>query len=281
MRCDSHVHIAGPVESHPQASGRTYLAPPAPLDALRERAARRGIDSFVIVQPSFYGTDNTLLLQTLDELSERGRGVAAVDPAAIAPAELANYARRGVRGLRVNLYTPKNTSDHNPLACAFPAMAEHAQAMRWHVEIVCPMTVLMPAAAVLADSPVPVVIDHYGVYGREVPSSAAGRAMLDLMRRPHVWVKLSAPYRVSDDPLATRPNPEWLTAILAVAGSRCVWGSDWPHTPRHEDARGPTVPGIYRDISYEALLDDFIAALASAELAETILSSNPARLYGF
>jgi predicted TIM-barrel fold metal-dependent hydrolase len=51
---------------------------------------------------------------------------------------------------------------------------------------------------------------------------------------PHVWIKLSAPYRVSANQLATRPDPAWLAALLAVAPDRCVWGSDWPHTPPHD-----------------------------------------------
>ncbi len=60
-----------------------------------------------------------------------------------------------------------------------------------------------------------------------------------LLRLPHVWMKLSAPYRVSPDPLATRPDRPWLDAILSCAEERCVWGSDWPHTPPHDDQGGP------------------------------------------
>ena len=73
-RCDSHVHVVGPIERYPQLPTRTYLAGPAPLNDLRARAVARGISRFVIVQPSFYGTDNTLLLETLDSLGDRGRG---------------------------------------------------------------------------------------------------------------------------------------------------------------------------------------------------------------
>jgi YVTN family beta-propeller protein len=43
------------------------------------REATRQIDRFVIVQPSFYGADNTMLLESLDALGGRGRGVAVVD----------------------------------------------------------------------------------------------------------------------------------------------------------------------------------------------------------
>ena len=42
-------------------------------------------------------------------------------------------------------------------------------------------------------------------------------------------MKLSAPYRVSDDPPNTRPDPAWLAAILERAKERCLWGSDRAH----------------------------------------------------
>jgi predicted TIM-barrel fold metal-dependent hydrolase len=128
---------------------------------------------------------------------------------------------------------------------------------------------------------VPVVIDHYGLYTGTKPDEPAGVALLEVLARPHIWIKLSAPYRVSADPFATRADPAWVEAFLKVAPDRCVWGSDWPHTPPHDQHTGSAILSPYRSLRYEALVDDFIAATGSAELAERILSDNPARLYGF
>jgi predicted TIM-barrel fold metal-dependent hydrolase len=233
MRCDSHVHVIGPAETYPQLSTRTYLAQTARLDELRARAAPHGIDRFVIVQPSFYGADNTVLLESLDALGDRGRGVAVVEPDTIAKTTLAPYAARRVCGLRLNLYSPMGNVDRTRMAATFAATAELAGALNWHVEVIAPIEVLAEEVETLARSMVPVVIDHYGVFGRNDPASAAGRQLLGLLRYPHVWMKLSAPYRVSDDPLDTQPNRPWLAAILDAAKERCLWGSDWPHTPAH------------------------------------------------
>ena len=66
-------------------------------------------------------------------------------------------------------------------------------------------------------APVPVVIDHYGLYGDQRPGSADGRRLLDLVGLPHVWMKLSAPYRHDRGPLNTMPDREWLAALIAAA----------------------------------------------------------------
>jgi predicted TIM-barrel fold metal-dependent hydrolase len=98
MRCDSHVHVVGPIGKYPQLPSRTYLADVATLEALRRLGAPRDVTRFVIVQPSFYGSDNTVLLESLDTLGGDGRGVAVVDASA-PQATLDDFARRGVRGV--------------------------------------------------------------------------------------------------------------------------------------------------------------------------------------
>jgi predicted TIM-barrel fold metal-dependent hydrolase len=164
---------------------------------------------------------------------------------------------------------------------SFAAMDAIARTMGWHVEVIAPIAVLAGGAGVIERAQVPVVIDHYGIYGNARPESAEGRALLELMRQPHVWIKLSAPYRVSDNPLETKPDQDWVSALLGAAPDRCVWGSDWPHTPPHELCKGPDIPVPYRTIGYDRMVDDFIAAVGNAQLAERVMSDNAARLYEF
>lgn len=279
MRCDSHVHIVGPLDRYPQVSERTYLADIASLKQLESVSATRAVRRFVIVQPSFYGTDNGLLLESLNVLAGRGRGVAVVNPEATAARTLSAYAGQGVRALRLNLYSPLR--EKAPLADRFEAVAGIAHELNWHIEVIAPLKMLAENAQLLARARVPVAIDHYGLFMGHTPEQAGGRALLDLLARPHVWIKLSAPYRVSPDPLATKPDPTWLAAILAIAPDRCLWGSDWPHTPPHDAQMGSAVVAPYRSLRYETLVDDFVAAVGSADLAERILSDNPARFYEF
>jgi len=280
MRCDSHVHIVGDLARHPQPADRPYTAGVAELATLRALAARRGITRFVIVQPSFYLGDNSLMLESLDALAGQGRGVAAIDPAKADAGRMADYHARGVRGLRLNLYSPADDKAP-PLAAIFGATAALAQRQGWHVQVIAPLPALLAASEILARSKVPVVIDHYGLFAGVTPDSAAGKGLLALLGWPHVWIKLSAPYRSTADATATKPDPAWLAAMLAAAPERCVWGSDWPHTPPHEAQTGNAVALPYRAIRYPDLVDGFLAALPSTAAADMILVRNPAALYGF
>jgi predicted TIM-barrel fold metal-dependent hydrolase len=279
MRCDSHIHIVGPTDRYPQVPERTYLADVATLKQIESVSATRAIRRYVIVQPSFYGTDNSLLLETLCTLAGRGRGVVVIDPRAISARVLSDMSGQGVRGLRLNLYSPLR--EKAPLALRFAAIAGLARELSWHIEVIAPIKMLAESSTLLGSSRVPVVIDHFGVFTGHTPEQAEGRMLLGLLAMPHVWMKLSAPYRVSADALATKPDQAWLKAILATAPDRCVWGSDWPHTPPHDQQMGGAVLAPYRNLRYETLVDDFVAAVGSAELAERVLSNSPARLYEF
>src|SRR6266853_4182531 len=103
--CDCHVHIVGTTEQFPQTSHGSYVAPPASVESLRAVAEPLGVRRFVIVQPSFYGTDNSCLFEALDQLGDSGRGVAVVDAASTSSNILESYVLRGIRGLRLNFYS--------------------------------------------------------------------------------------------------------------------------------------------------------------------------------
>ena len=68
MRCDCHVHIVGSADKYPQVPERAYLAGVASVETLQRLGAARGISRFVVVQPSFYGADNSATLDALDAL---------------------------------------------------------------------------------------------------------------------------------------------------------------------------------------------------------------------
>lgn len=277
--CDCHVHIVGPQDRYPWVASRTYTADPALLPDLQAAAAPSGVSRFVIVQPSFYGTDNSATLDAIDALGADGRGVAVVDPASVTQAVLDDMQARGIRGLRINLYS-KMASGLPGLDAMFNPVRDVARRMGWHVQVIAPSPVLTGASAMLSGAGVDLVIDHYGLPATS-PTEPEGQALLALVRQHTIWIKLSGPCRFGGDPMRTRPHADWLAALLDAAPDRCVWGSDWPHTPVHELAPGQAPPHLpYRALSYTGLAGQFLAALPDGA-ADAVMVSNPARLYGF
>ncbi|HWF38843.1 MAG TPA: amidohydrolase family protein [Candidatus Acidoferrales bacterium] len=279
--CDCHVHVVGPLANFPQSATRSYTAAEASLETLQALGTPERVSRFVLVQASFYGTDNSCLLAALDKLGPNGRGVVAADLKNSAPQFLQEYEIRGVRGLRVNLYSKSLLFAPERICHLVQSAMNHVPSKRWHVEIIAPLSLLLNAYKIIADSRVPVVLDHYALPGAASPHSSEARRLLELMALPHVWIKLSAPYRVLADPFATYPPADWLAALLQAAPDRCIWGSDWPHTPLDADQRHCDEIASYRKINYSRLFQDFVRALPEAALARRILVENPQRLYGF
>lgn len=275
--CDCHTHVVGATAVYPMAADRHYTPGPAPHAALVEHMARNGLDRVVIVQPSFYGTDNRCMLDSLDLLQGRGRGVAVVD-AGCSDAALADLHARGVRGLRVNVESAGGR-DTRALQDGLLRWADRVGAFGWHLQVYAAHTLIAQLAPFLARLPVPVVLDHFAM----VPSTTtvedpAAQAVLDLLGSNNAWVKLSAPYRVSAGEDAA--VGAWASIFMQAAPARVLWGSDWPHTSR-EPAKAAHEVSRYRDIAPQAVRKSILQWLRSEQAREEVLVRNPAKLYGF
>lgn len=268
---DCHTHVFGPFDRFPLAPDRTYTPCPAGVTQLRTHLDALGIEHVVLVQPSPYGSDNSGLLDALAQLGPRARGVAVIDPGAT-DAELRDLHRAGVRGIRVNLHSRGSTRGLSDL---LSAAAERVAPLGWHVQVFAGAETLLGTAATIAGMAVPVVIDHLGL----VPGP--GRSldgMCELLAEAHVWIKLSAPERSTDDP----DGPEAATvarALLAAAPDRTVWASDWPHTDGR-DRRDPLAAEPFREVDDRAALDRLWRWCADERAWQAVLADNPGRLYG-
>src|SRR5260370_28298613 len=100
---DVHVHIFGAADRYPHVSKPHYTLPDGNLAQYQALMPIIGMERFVIVQPSFYGTDNSCLLDTLDVVGDSARGVAMIE-SAIKDSELQDFHRRGVRAVRLDLF---------------------------------------------------------------------------------------------------------------------------------------------------------------------------------
>jgi predicted TIM-barrel fold metal-dependent hydrolase len=258
---DTHAHVFS--ATAPPVSGARYRPSyAARLAAWRALWRPAGITHGVLVQPSFFGTNNDEMLSTIASDNARLRGVAVVDPA-VSDATLARLAAGGVRAIRLNLRGVKDLSDYTSLW--WDAVFARVHARGWHVEVFVDPGALPQLAPAFARTAIPIVLDHFGSASNDPALNARlfETAKALAAERP-VWCKLSAPYRLGGadaQALAAR----WLDIL---GPQRLVWGSDWPWT-QHE-----------RGQDYQRLRES-LDRWAGAANSRAILWDNAARLYGF
>ena len=247
-----------------------------PLDAQRHSAPKRdatiedyialldanGVSHGVLTAPSFYGTDNGLLLASLRKFPDRLRGTAIVDPS-ITDGALSALSAAGIVGMRLNWVRRDALPDF--AGADYRRLFARVAALGWHVEIYlegAKLAVVLPAVRA---SGARVVVDHFGS-----PDPARGvdcpgfRSVLEGVRAGDTWVKLSAPYRLGGaDPQA------YVDALLAAGRGQLVWATDWPFVG-FEDA-----------IAYRQCMQWLNDWVPDAPTRRAILADTPARLFGF
>lgn len=268
---DSHFHV---FEAGQSLAGARYTPPyAAPLRAWQAAAARVGVTHGVLVQTSFMGINNSLLLAQLAQHPDTLRGVAVVPPTATL-ATLAPLQRQGVRGIRLNL--AGQSHDMRTWAAATPLWDALLQ-LGWHVELHTDAGALPDVMAALPLA-LPLVIDHFGKPAQASLQDATVAALRQRSRHggasrsashghtmPNVHIKLSAAYRL--DPAVAPPALArlWLDELGPQA---LLWGSDWPCTNHEAKADYPAL---------HAALEDWLGHVPG--VVEAVRSCNAMRLY--
>ncbi len=249
-------------------AGATLLPEDALPDNYRALQRRLGTSRGVIIQPSTYGTDNSLQLASRQALGAENFRVVAVVAEDVTDAELRRLHEHGVRGVRFNLGFPGvfTVASLKPLA---PRLAE----LGWTCQINMRPKQIEDDADLLTSLPGRLVFDHLA----QVPQpggvdSVPYKVIHGMLDRGKTWVKLSGPYVSSKEgPPSYADAGAVAAAYVRAAPERMVWGSDWPHPsepkdPKPDDAR---------------LFDLFAEWAGNAAAFKSILVDNPAELYGF
>ncbi|MFD0668637.1 amidohydrolase family protein [Ramlibacter sp. MAHUQ-53] len=268
--CDCHLHVYD--ARVPATPGATLFPPDATVDDYLQVQARMGTARAVLVTPSTYGADNTLLLAGLAQLAQRGveaRGVAVLTGEED-EASLRGLHAQGVRGVRINLSLGA-TND----AGSIPRIARRIAPLGWHLQLLMPAAQLTALAPVLRGLPVDLVFDHFG----RIPPGGQGREpahalLLELLGAGRAWVKVSGGYLVSPQGSVEDPGLDDLArSFIDAAPGRVVWGSDWPHATA--SAGRQPMPDDARQV------DRLAQWAGDARRLHQILVANPERLYGF
>ncbi|MES1256222.1 MAG: amidohydrolase family protein, partial [Acidobacteriota bacterium] len=130
--CDCHTHIVGDPRQFPLTGARAFTPDPASVAELGALHRALHVDRVVIVQPSFYGTDNSCTLDAIAQFGPTARGIAAIDDSTT-NAEIDRLHRGGMRGIRVNMIA--KGVDAAALRQQFSAAVGRVRGRGWHVEL--------------------------------------------------------------------------------------------------------------------------------------------------
>ena len=271
LACDSHAHICGPIARYPYYARRIYTPADTLLPDYEHMLDTLGVQRAAIVQGSIYGSDNTVLLEALKAGRGRYRGVAVVEPD-VSDQTLRALHKAGVRGVRMNIVDTKDNKGVLPMATLLP-LAKKIKPYGWHVEFLLHVDEFPDLDKLLEDFPVDVSFGHLGYMRTEKPIETPGfQALLRLLKTGKAWVKLTAPYRISPNPMPHADVNAFAHALVAANAGRILWGSDWGHIMLNWKIAMPN------DGDIADLLGVWVPDEATRE---KILVDNPAQLYGY
>ncbi|KAJ4299217.1 hypothetical protein N0V90_004461 [Kalmusia sp. IMI 367209] len=294
---DVHHHIFEPAR-FVYAPDRHLTPPAATIEQFLNFKARLGLTHSVLTHGLSYGDDCTSLRTFIPELGKQSTfGVGVINPKTVTPTVLQDMHSAGVRGVRINLYHYGAMHD---VELQKRALREHAAVLKKH----CPgwsiafthihpefWGDLIPIVEELAAAGIPLVTDHFGLLKASSMLSEEHASqpifqpgfsdIISLVRSGALYVKLSAPYRISERAPHYDDIRPLVLALVHANPNRILWGSDWPHTPRMEvrskEAALKETPFLVVDD--RAWLQS-LKAWVGDEVWDLVMVRNPKELYG-
>ena len=271
---DAHAHIFGPADKFPYTPGRGYTPPDAPVETYIKLLDHLGFARGLVVQGNAHGYDNRVVLDALARYPKRLRGVAITDTR-IQPASLRDWHVVGMRGLRFHLFSDAGRPGYvrGVGLDVFEVFRGVMRELGWVMQVFCDWRLMSEVAATLREvsRETPVIVDHMlNIPAARGVGDANFQALLRLAGEGHVHVKLSAPYRLSDQYPDYPDAKPFHDALVAANPERLLWGTDWPH---------PSIPAeVMPDDGH--LLDLFCAWTPDEAMRRKILVETPQRLFG-
>lgn len=266
----------------PYSPTRHLTPPAATIKAFENFRARLGITNSVLTHGLSYGDDCTSLKAFVTKLGRQSTsGVGVIEPDKTTDDEIRDLQKAGVRGLRVNLY-PNGAMENVEL---------QKETLRAYLQRIINLSLdwsltMTTIRTEFWDDLEPFVRNEVGPTGRPPeyrndPTKQPGfAAIMRLVRDGLLFVKLSAPYRVSE--LSPRYDDlKFLVRAFVDANKHQVlWGSDWPHTPRmrvrsHEEAMKETP---FLEVDDEAWLRSLRGWLSDEEW-DLLMVQNPQKIF--
>lgn len=230
---DAHVHIwtddpehypLGPNVRRGQLTPTTFTA-----EKVLNVARRAGVSRIVLVHISYFGYDNSYMLDMMRKYKGVFAGIGRIDTADRPRQRMLELARQGVRGFRVVVPGENESTrwlNEENIATMWACGADEGLAM---------CLLMHPGQLLLVDKMcqkyprTPVVIDHFARVGRGEIRAVDLDHLCGLARHKNVTVKASAFHALGNKrapyldlgPLVRR-------VVDAFGPDRVMWGSDCP-----------------------------------------------------
>lgn len=233
---DAHVHVWTPDTGHyPLAEGyKKEDMKPASFtpEQLFKHAKPAGVDRVNLIQMSFYGFDNSYMLEMMRTYPKVFVGTAVIDPFGEDPAKLmGELAKKAVRAFRIHpklsKQPPAKWLEPEGYDKMFAAGAKNNQAMSCLID----PDALPELDRMCKKYPdTPVIIDHLCRIGATSPIEDKDvQALCDMAKHKKVMVKVGAFYALGKkQPPYTDLEPMIEKVVKAFGANRCMWESDCP-----------------------------------------------------
>ncbi|OKL56734.1 hypothetical protein UA08_07868 [Talaromyces atroroseus] len=287
----------------PYSPDRHLTPPAATIKQYIEFRESIGLSHSVLTHGLSYGDDCSSLSTFVPELDFKiTKAIGVIDPYTLTSEEARGMRDAGICGIRVNLYRYQAMHD---VERQKTALCDHARALQQH----CPRwsmafthihpefwTELKPfIEQEITPTGIRLVTDHFALLKGSSMLSNEGeaadslvdviqqpgfQAITDLMRASHLFVKISAPYRVSNQAPGYQDLEPLGRALFDANPKQLLWGSDWPHTPRmkvrsHKEAMAETP---FLNVDNLAWLKSLRSWLSDEEW-NSLMISNPKAFY--
>ena len=230
---DAHVHVwSSDTDRYPLKPGypkEKMRAPSFTPEELFTHTRPCGVDRIVLIQMSYYGFDNSYMLDMMRKHKGVFSGVAVIDREDKPRETMLDLARQGVRGFRISAgrLPPDRWLDGDRMAAMWQCGADEHLAM-------CPLInpQHLPAIGRMCRrfSDTPVVIDHFARIGIDGHFRKADLDNLcGLARHKNVHVKVSAFSALGEKKSPYLDLAPMIRRVLDAFGpERLMWATDGP-----------------------------------------------------
>lgn len=270
LSCDTHFHVFGPPDRYPVHSRARYESPIATLADYRALADRLGVERMVFVQPSAYGTDNSCMLDAMEAVPDKSRGIVDIDedcPDSL----LDDLHKRGVRGVRINTspIAPHNPNRVTELVPRVDKLAQRLAGTGWCLEFLGPAWLTEALMPTMKELPVPYIVDHMGMFlARDGVGQEGFQELLRMTESGNCWIKLTGVYRMSQQEPEFDDSVPYARALGERSPNRLIWGTDFPHLS-------------FDHLDSVSLFNLLAKWFPDESVRNQILVTNPSELFGF